>query len=45
MLVKLALILGLMALGIFAVYSGTQPCTADSPRGPFIGGTIKIAGC
>jgi hypothetical protein len=34
-----------MAFGILAVYSGTQLCTADSPRGAYIGGAIKIAGC
>ena len=39
------LIGGLLALGVFAIVTGTQVCTADSPRGPAVGGVIKIAGC
>ena len=28
-----------------ACYAGTQPCTAEMPRGPTIGSVILIAGC
>ncbi len=36
-------IIGIGALFMTAMLA--RPCTADSPRGPTIGGVIKIYGC
>ena len=39
-----ALVLALLVLAV-AVFVTKENCTPDSPKGPTIGGVIKIAGC